>query len=63
VRRAESVQNALVAKGTDSGRIMVRGYGEAFPVASNATAEGQQRNRRVEVIVSDDAGQLAERTK
>jgi outer membrane protein OmpA-like peptidoglycan-associated protein len=63
VRRAESVQNALVAKGTDSGRIMVRGYGEAFPVANNATAEGQQRNRRVEVIVSDDAGQLAERTK
>jgi len=59
--RAEAVRNALVAKGVDPGRIMTRGYGVAFPVASNQTAEGRQRNRRVEVIISDEAGRIMER--
>ena len=61
--RAQSVREALVAKGIDSARIVTRGYGEAFPVASNETAEGRQRNRRVEVIISDEKGVLTERTK
>lgn len=60
-RRAEAVRDALVAKGVDPGRIMTRGYGVAFPVASNETAEGRQRNRRVEVIISDEAGNILER--
>jgi outer membrane protein OmpA-like peptidoglycan-associated protein len=50
-----------VAKGIDPGRIMTRGYGEEFPVASNETAEGRQRNRRVEVIISDELGRILER--
>lgn len=61
--RALAVRDALVAKGIDSDRIATRGYGEAFPVASNETAEGRQRNRRVEVIISDEKGVLTERTK
>jgi outer membrane protein OmpA-like peptidoglycan-associated protein len=60
-RRAEAVRNALVAKGIDPGRIMTRGYGVEFPVASNETAEGRQRNRRVEVIISDELGRILER--
>jgi len=61
--RAQAVRNALAAKGIDPARIVIRGYGEAFPVASNATAEGRQRNRRVEVIISDEKGVLTERTR
>jgi len=60
-RRAEAVRNALVAKGVDPGRIMTRGYGVEFPVASNETPEGRQRNRRVEVIISDEVGRILER--
>ena len=47
-RRAESVQRYLVAKGLDAGRFEVIEYGEKDPVDSNATAEGQQNNRRTE---------------
>jgi outer membrane protein OmpA-like peptidoglycan-associated protein len=60
-RRAEAVRNAIAAKGVDSSRLMTRGYGVAFPVAGNETAEGRQRNRRVEVIISDEEGRIQER--
>jgi len=60
-RRAEAVRNAIAARGVDSSRLMTRGYGVAFPVASNETAEGRQRNRRVEVIISDEEGRIQER--
>jgi outer membrane protein OmpA-like peptidoglycan-associated protein len=50
-RRALSVGTFLVASGIDSGRIVAAGYGEDYPVASNATAEGQTMNRRVEVVL------------
>ncbi|MFO7577772.1 MAG: OmpA family protein [Pelovirga sp.] len=61
-RRAEAVQKVLAARGIDPRRLMTRGYGVAFPVASNDTAEGRQRNRRVEVIISDEEGRILERT-
>jgi OmpA-OmpF porin, OOP family len=48
-RRAESVRAYLVSRGVDSMQLSARGYGESSPVASNATAEGRARNRRVEV--------------
>lgn len=54
-RRANSVKNALVEKGIDESRIMTRGYGETHPAASNKTAAGRQQNRRVEVIILDQA--------
>jgi outer membrane protein OmpA-like peptidoglycan-associated protein len=60
-RRAEAVRNVLTAQGIDSRRLMTRGYGVEFPVASNETAEGRQRNRRVEVIISDEEGRILER--
>ena len=52
-RRAAAVQIAMMEEGIEGSRILVRGYGEAFPVASNDTAEGRQRNRRVEMVISD----------
>ena len=57
--RAASVRAALVAGGVDASRVTSRGFGKAQPVATNATAEGRQRNRRVEVVVLG-AGSLAD---
>jgi outer membrane protein OmpA-like peptidoglycan-associated protein len=50
--RATAVKQALVERGIDPARIQTRGYGPAFPVASNETAVGRQLNRRVEVVIS-----------
>jgi len=63
IHRAEAVRNALHAQGIELERIKYRGYGNAFPVASNDTSEGRQRNRRVEIIISDENGQIIERTQ
>ena len=51
-RRADAVMQYLVAHGVTPQRIRASGKGEANPVDSNATAEGRQRNRRVDVVVS-----------
>jgi outer membrane protein OmpA-like peptidoglycan-associated protein len=52
-RRAASVAQALVSLGVPRERIGTRGYGEAFPVASNDTASNRQLNRRVEIVLSN----------
>ena len=61
--RAESVAQALISRGISSDRIEAIGHGPEMPVASNATAEGRQQNRRVEILFSDDAGRFAEGAK
>jgi phosphate transport system substrate-binding protein len=48
--RARTVANALQTRGIIPGSIT--GFGADNPVASNATIEGQQKNRRVEVWVN-----------
>lgn len=60
-RRAETFQRELINGGIASDRIDVRAWGEANPVADNASAAGRQRNRRVEVLFSDADGRLAGR--
>jgi outer membrane protein OmpA-like peptidoglycan-associated protein len=50
-RRAQTVERFFVANGIDSNRVVATGYGEDYPVASNATREGQTMNRRVEVVL------------
>jgi outer membrane protein OmpA-like peptidoglycan-associated protein len=52
-RRALAVQSALAGLGVDARRIIVRGYGPAYPIASNDTPAGRQMNRRVEIVISD----------
>src|SRR5688572_28414126 len=42
--RAESVRNALMARGVPADRIDTRGHGEARPVATNSTQAGRQQN-------------------
>ena len=49
-KRANSVKNFLVSQGVTA-EITTKGYGESRPVASNDTAEGKQKNRRVEIII------------
>jgi OmpA-OmpF porin, OOP family len=50
-KRAQSVQSFLVQNGVDAKRILARGYGKAYPIAPNDTAEGRQRNRRVGIVI------------
>lgn len=52
--RAKAVVDYLVDKGIDRKRFSWVGYGKSKPIADNATAEGRQKNRRVEYrIISD----------
>ncbi|HUX91008.1 MAG TPA: OmpA family protein [Gallionellaceae bacterium] len=60
-RRANAVKAALIKMGISSDRITTRGYGEEFPVASNDSAVNRQMNRRVEIILSDENGNIAPR--
>ncbi|HQI41568.1 MAG: hypothetical protein B6D44_10480 [Ignavibacteriales bacterium UTCHB2] len=46
--RANSVKDWLVSKGIDPSRITTKGYGKDKPIADNKTAEGKQKNRRIE---------------
>jgi outer membrane protein OmpA-like peptidoglycan-associated protein len=50
-RRAAAAADFLAAQGVDRARIQMRGLGEAEPVAPNATEQGRQQNRRVEVAI------------
>jgi outer membrane protein OmpA-like peptidoglycan-associated protein len=50
-RRAQSVARYLIKAGISADRISVKGWGEAHPAATNATAAGREANRRVEVII------------
>lgn len=50
-QRAEAVKTWLAQHGNiDAGRISIQPEGESNPVASNATEEGKQENRRVEIV-------------
>jgi len=46
--RAESVKAYLVSQGVNASRVEATGYGLTQPIASNKTAAGRQKNRRVE---------------
>jgi outer membrane protein OmpA-like peptidoglycan-associated protein len=50
-RRADSVADALVANGIAPQRLVATGYGETFPVATNASERGRRLNRRVAILL------------
>jgi len=51
----------LIDMGISGERISTQGYGEAFPVAGNEAASSRQLNRRVEIVLSDENGNIAPR--
>ena len=50
-RRASSVGNRLIAEGVPNGRVLLEGRGEREPIATNSTADGKRRNRRVDIVI------------
>ena len=50
-QRAEAVSNFAKGLGVQGSRFTTVGYGESQPIASNASSEGRQQNRRVEVAI------------
>jgi len=60
-QRANAVSMALTDMSIGRDRVSTKGYGEAYAVASNDNASGRQLNRRVEIMLSDDKGNIAPR--
>lgn len=60
-RRAQSVAQALTSLGVPRERVAMRGYGEAYPVASNDNASNRQLNRRVEIVLSNEGASIPPR--
>ncbi|MBI1214080.1 MAG: OmpA family protein [Alphaproteobacteria bacterium] len=50
-RRADAVAGVLEDNGVIAPRMYVEGFGEMHPIASNATAAGRAKNRRVEIQI------------
>ena len=50
-RRAKAVLQYLVSHGIEGKRLTARGLGEAKPIADNETADGKEKNRRVEFLI------------
>jgi outer membrane protein OmpA-like peptidoglycan-associated protein len=55
VNRAASVRDYLVPRGVPAGVVTIDGRGSRAPIASNTTAEGRARNRRVEMFMAEPA--------
>jgi outer membrane protein OmpA-like peptidoglycan-associated protein len=53
--RAQAIRTALIARGARPDAVSAIGYGDSRPIASNATAEGREQNRRVEVVIYGDS--------
>ena len=51
-KRAETVMQYLIAQGMSPDLVTAHGFGDGDPVASNATAQGRAKNRRVELTLA-----------
>ncbi len=59
-RRAKAVATYMKAKGIPTTAMLAIGKGELQPVASNRTAAGMQKNRRVEIHIEGQAVRVVE---
>src|SRR5439155_24003352 len=58
-RRAAAVREALVREGIEPARIEARGLGAAYPLASNDNTGSLQLNRRLEILLVENATRAA----
>lgn len=62
-KRAETVSGYLAAKGINSGRLNIKGFGESAPKYDNETESGRTQNRRVEFLITANEKMKAESEK
>jgi len=51
-QRADAVRDYLVSQGIQDNAVTARGLGKTNPIAPNTTADGRQKNRRVQIVVA-----------
>ncbi|MDR2772368.1 MAG: OmpA family protein, partial [Elusimicrobiota bacterium] len=51
IKRAEAVYNAFLEVGIPADKLSFVGFGSTMPISSNATPEGREANRRVDIYV------------
>lgn len=56
--RAVEVVNYMISKGFAAANLGAAGFAEIDPVASNDTPEGKAQNRRIEIVLMPDLGEL-----
>jgi len=64
--RAKAVKDYLISKGISSDRLLIIGYGPDKPIASNKTAAGRKKNRRIEfkqIMTNEEYEQLKKESK
>ena len=52
--RGSAVRDYLTAQGMQQDSVTTKGFGKTQPIATNETAAGRQRNRRVELVISGE---------
>jgi chemotaxis protein MotB len=52
-KRAENVMQFMISQGVKPNLVTAQGFGDADPVASNATPQGKAQNRRVELTLAN----------
>lgn len=53
-QRGATVRDYLTSQGMPAASVTSKGFGESQPIASNDTAPGRQKNRRVELVISGE---------
>ena len=54
-KRADTVMQYLISQGLKPDLVQAKGYGDTNPIASNDTAQGRAKNRRVELTLAGSA--------
>jgi chemotaxis protein MotB len=60
VMRATSVVKILIEKGVAAKQIQATGRGEFMPIVANNNADNKAKNRRTEIIITPDLGEIAD---
>ena len=52
-KRADNVMQFMISQGVKPNLVTAQGFGDADPIASNATPQGKSQNRRVELTLAN----------